>query len=407
MYITDEQLKGLTFQERLNLLTNKQRKYFNKIRTQYGIVQLNGKPGSGKTAILENIARILDLQYIDVRLSTKDETDVGSYPIVVDVKISKDNVIVYDDKESYKTVKSLSYGIPKWAIISNLKPTLIVFEELNRCQLPIRNAILQVILERRIDEFSFNENVYMASTGNLGDADGTDVEEYDTALKNRIIHIKHELPLNEWIDDYANHFIHPSIVSFLKSYPDFYERLPTSNMNDVEDAFPTARSWTMFSKYLLMCGVDKNYTIDEQLKGKYDMESVKQLVLEDCHEYVGSQAQLKFVKYLEDNIRLSIKDLINNYIKKKDLFANITREHINELGIQLIETVDINKLEKKQLSNILEFLDILDEDLLYAFIYKLIDKYNTLDTNCNITIIFKKYKHILHKTTQIYNDSTI
>jgi hypothetical protein len=38
------------------------------------------------------------------------------------------------------------------------------------------------------------------SSGNLGDEDGTDVEEFDSALNNRLIHINHTLDVQEWLD---------------------------------------------------------------------------------------------------------------------------------------------------------------------------------------------------------------
>jgi hypothetical protein len=34
-------------------------------------------------------------------------------------------------------------------------------------------------------------------SGNLGDEDGTDVEEFDSALNNRLIHINHTLDVQE------------------------------------------------------------------------------------------------------------------------------------------------------------------------------------------------------------------
>jgi hypothetical protein len=47
--------------------------------------------------------------------------------------------------------------------------------------------------------FKFNDNVLMMSSGNLGDEDGTDVEEFDSALNNRLIHINHTLDVQEWL----------------------------------------------------------------------------------------------------------------------------------------------------------------------------------------------------------------
>jgi acyl carrier protein phosphodiesterase len=58
------------------------------------------------------------------------------------------------------------------------------------------------------------------SSGNLGDEDGTDVEEFDSALNNRLIHINHTLDVQEWLGDYAEENCHPMITSYIKTHPE-------------------------------------------------------------------------------------------------------------------------------------------------------------------------------------------
>jgi hypothetical protein len=55
-------------------------------------------------------------------------------------------------------------------------------------------------------------------SGNLGDEDGTDVEEFD-ALNNRLIHINHTLDV-QWLGDYAEENCHPMITSYIKTHPE-------------------------------------------------------------------------------------------------------------------------------------------------------------------------------------------
>lgn len=65
-----------------------------------------------------------------------------------------------------------------------------------------------MFLEREIGAFfKFNDNVMMCSSGNLGEEDGTDVEEFDQALNNRLIHIEHTLPYPEWISTQLKMFV--------------------------------------------------------------------------------------------------------------------------------------------------------------------------------------------------------
>ena len=183
--------------EKLSLLTPKERKYFSVMWAKYGVLNITSKPGVAKSAIGKSIAEKMGFRYMDIRLSMVDETDVGLYPNVSEVDVNG------------KMVKCLDFVVPRWAIEANKQPTIIHFEELNRASQQVRNAALQILLERQIGtDFNFNENVLMMSSGNLGDEDGTDVEEFDSALNNRLVHINHTLAVDEWIGDFATENCH-------------------------------------------------------------------------------------------------------------------------------------------------------------------------------------------------------
>ncbi len=130
---------------------------------------------------------------------------------------------------------------PKWAYKANEAPTIIHFEELNRSTLAVRNAALQMLLEREIGAFfKFNSNVMMCASGNLGEEDGTDVEEFDQALNNRLIHIEHTMPYPEWVEQYANDNVCPVIVQFLKTHTEHYYKKPDErNQKNKAYATPT------------------------------------------------------------------------------------------------------------------------------------------------------------------------
>ena len=145
--------------EKFDLLTPKQQLYFRIMYAKSGVLFLTAEPGVAKSAIMRTIAKKLGFQYFDVRLSMVDEIDVGLFPYRKEMEIDLES----DDKEMVKKIISvMSYAIPEWAWESNQKPTIIHFEELNRAPLAVRNAALQILLERSIGtSFKFNNNVFM------------------------------------------------------------------------------------------------------------------------------------------------------------------------------------------------------------------------------------------------------
>src|SRR6056297_26392 len=239
-------------------LTKREKKYVRLMAAKAGVLNLRSAPGKAKSALLKEIADKMNWLFIDLRLAQIDETDVGLYPhkkkltYVVDT-ISGEKV----EKEDF----FLGHVIPEWALYANepqlvdkdYTGTLIVFEELNRAPITVRNAALQLLNERTIgfNGFKFNDNVFMSATGNLGDADGTEVDELDTALRDRLIDVEHDMPFEEWRDTWASKKVnvHPAIIDFIEINRDQYYVEP--NLEKVDDnKTPTPRSWTNLSKMI-------------------------------------------------------------------------------------------------------------------------------------------------------------
>jgi len=333
------------FLTKMNSLTERERLYFQVMWPKAGVLYITSKPGIAKSAISRSIAEKMGFRYMDIRLSMVDETDVGLYPSVSET----------DDNG--KNVKCLDFVVPRWAIEANKQPTIIHFEELNRASLQVRNAALQILLERCIGtEFKFNDTVLMMSSGNLGDEDGTDVEEFDNALNNRLIHYSHTLGSDEWIDNFAKDNIHSTIVSYIKSYPEKLYQAPTENTK----AYATPRSWTFLSEFIC-----KNF-------GKDASPKVFLPVLRAvANSYVGNGAQ-RFLQYCEEMINITINDIINRYDAVAKDLDKYNRDKNSEL-IQSLKEQDIKKFNDKQLDNITKFLKRDGDDELTAYLLHVLD----------------------------------
>jgi hypothetical protein len=330
--------------DKLDQLTTNEKEYLAIMWPKYGVLNITSKPGVAKSAIGLSIANKLGMRYIDIRLSMVDETDVGLYPAVSEIEI--------DDK----SVKCLDFVVPRWAIEANRQPTIIHFEELNRASQQVRNAALQILLERCIGmDFNFNDNVLMMSSGNLGDEDGTDVEEFDAALNNRLIHIDHVLGVDEWLENFAIDKCHSLVVGYIKAHP---EQIYKTSENS--KGYATPRSWTMLSHF-----ITRNF-------GKTaSPRDFLPLLKKVAHGYVGNSA-MKFVQYCEDMLNISIQDVINNYDGIKKDLEKYNRDKNSEL-IQSLKEIDISTLNEKQLTNITKFLDRVGDDEKTAYLLWILD----------------------------------
>lgn len=350
------------------LLTSKQQKYFRMMYGKSGVLFLTAEPGVAKSAIMRTIARKLDFQYFDVRLSMVDEIDVGLFPYRKEMEIDVES----DSKEMVKKIISvMSYAIPEWAWESNQKPTIIHFEELNRAPLAVRNAALQILLERAIGtSFKFNENVYMVASGNLGEMDGTDIEEFDRALNNRLIHYEHTLTLPEWIEDFANENIHPSIINFLKSAEEHFLHSYDEKKSKLQKAYATPRSWTFLSDYIV-----ENYGMDASI-GDFISD-----VRDIGSSFIGVGANSKFIRFLDESMRFGIKDLLERYSEIKDQLEEFNRDKKSEL-LSSLKQMNIANLKDYQKENVKQFILSLSEDEAVSYILKILDdEYKYMKTN--------------------------
>tara|TARA_R110000772_G_scaffold12063_4_gene37227 strand:+ start:1023 stop:2423 length:1401 start_codon:yes stop_codon:yes gene_type:complete len=418
-------VQHLDFIARLKTLTAKELVYFSVMRSQYGVLFIKSKPGVAKSAIAKSIAFKLGLQYVDIRLSMADETDM-QFPNLTFDKELKCHVI--------------EHAIPEWAAMANEIPTLIHFEELNRAPLAVRNAALQILLERGIGpKFKFNKNVFMMSSGNLGAEDGTDVEEFDNALNNRLIHLMHDLTIEEWFDWGKANILHPDITSFIEYYPDYFYKAPNEN----SQTYASPRSWHMLSEFIIKnygggpridpstvvmgkgketglptvmeqdvyrhpvykVGADGEFLLDEEdnkivdttkvgppihwfdgFKTKHNMNYVKDgldrnwgdmadysgAVANIAHGMIGDVAGMQFIKFLEERTRIALKDIINNYTKCKIELVKFNRDKYSELLTEA-RSAEINKWTPKEIDNFGGFLEDCGADERVGFLLYIID----------------------------------
>ena len=409
----------------LSALNAKELTYFRQMLPKSGVLFLTSAPGLAKSAIIRSIAKKIkkleivkklngevdvdksgkviakEMFYIDLRLAMLDETDVGLFPDKKELKVTENG------EEILKAF--LDHIVPKWAYLSNNPPakkdkndklpycgTIIHFEELNRAPLAVRNAALQILLERCIGfEFEFNSNVFMVSTGNLGEEDGTDVEEFDAALNGRLIHMEHTLTLEEWINFYANEHINNIIVRFLTAHPDLYY-IGKKFRNEKDKSYASPRTWTFLSDY-----ITENYGFNcSPQMWVMDIANIG-------HSYIGSACNTKFMRYVRDVLKISIKDIINKYPQLQAEGVQFTRDKKSEL-LGDLRTQDFTKFEPEQIENVKLFMLDLSEDEISAFLTKLIDEdYDyeedeSLDEKKNNFILsflrdkrFKKYNKVM------------
>lgn len=317
----------------ISRLNKKERDIWFLLEARAGVVFLKGKAGVSKSATAASIARKVyvdgqPLRFLDIRLSQKDETYFG-FPA---------------RKEVGQNFQVMTYALPEWFMRLQEAPTLLNFEELNRCTNDVRNAALEILNERTLHGHKVPTHTFMISTGNLGvDEDGCVVEDFDNALISRLIVVNFDLKLEEWIENFADpekypeNNIHFLMVYFLRQNK---EHFYFYNKAQEGATITNARSLTNFSQY---AGNDISFSEFQELNKK------------SGHEYYAKETQAAMDQWLNNAKDLSV-DRVKNGTLVYPLFS---QSQLQKMAMELKRELSSLKssLNPKQLQNVEDFIE--------------------------------------------------
>ena len=263
-----------------------------------------GLPGIGKSAgiaqlVEEENKRLMEItpkedlfynrngelvafDFIDIRLSLKDATDISGLPTF------------YTDKDGKKRTE--------WALPDEF-PTdpkwkgIIFLDEFNLAQPLVMNACYQLVEDRRIGTYKLPDGAIIVAAGNDNDCKAFNTELPD-AMKDRFTHIKIGIDFETWMLWAVKNNINPNIITFLKNQkPElFYDKQALENG---ETVFATPRSWEVVSQILELTNEVSENTIKNHINGR-----------------IGIEAGTIFWNFLQKAKKLpDFEDIINHKIK--------------------------------------------------------------------------------------------
>jgi len=192
-------------------------------------VFLWGPPGIGKSSIVAQIAKERGIEYIDLRLSLLDPTDLRGIPFFN----AEDNSAV-------------------WAPASFLpddthQEGILFLDELNTAAPMVQASAYQLILDRKIGEYTLPDGWSIVAAGNR-ESDRGVVFRMASPLANRFVHLEMEVSVSDWMEWAKAKGIEQTIIAFISYRPD---ALFAFNTKDDSKAFATPRTWEYVNEILL------------------------------------------------------------------------------------------------------------------------------------------------------------
>lgn len=269
-------------------------------KIQDSVPYLVGKPGVGKSDMVKLLCKNLGLKLIDCRLSLIDSVEIRGIPRVFE----EEGVCKWYPPE-FIPFK----GIKKFNTDEYKKGGILFLDEMNRAKPDVLQAIFQLVRDRKVGDFELLDNWYIIAAGNLGQEDFTDVVEFDSALKDRLVFIEVEENIEEWTDWAKKENVYWPIISYLNAHP---QNLHTLTENKEDKKFITPRTWVRLSNI-----------IKNRPKEMSEIE-----VIESIGRCVINGLYPSFRDYVEKLNHLSVKDVLEKYNENKFKLKNLTRDAI-------------------------------------------------------------------------------
>jgi len=235
---------------------------------------IEGVHGTGKSAIVAEVAAELGYRLADLRLGQQEVADLIGMPIVKD--------------------GHTCWAPPSWWPKEGEK-VIIFLDELNRGTQDVKQAIFQLVRDFKLHTHVLPPECIVISAINP-ETEGYDVSPLDIALQDRFWKTIFEPTVAEWLEWAEKSGVCDSVREFIKADSIYLD--PNKG-----EASPTRRGWERLSNALKLIGLDK--TIE---KKDYD------LLIDTIIGNVGEAAGLSFKKFLINKYKpLDVKTLAEDY----------------------------------------------------------------------------------------------
>ena len=269
-----------------------------------------GSPGIGKSSIIKQIATDKNLEFVDLRLSLLDPTDLKGIP--------------FFDQENNEAVWATPNFLPK----NPDSKGILFLDEINTAPPSVQASAYQLVLDRKVGDYELPSGWSIVAAGNH-ESDRGVVYRMPPPLANRFVHLSMDVSFEDWKEWAYGVGIDSSIIAFLNyDNTKLFDFDPSKN----QKSFPTPRSWEYVHK-VLASGIEPVLLID---------------IISGA---VGSESAIAFMSFRKVMNRLpDIEKLLNS--------EEVEVEHDSQVLFALIAGIITNikqNSSKEKIDNALKF----------------------------------------------------
>lgn len=306
------------------------------------VLCLEGQQGIGKTQAIQQVAKDNGWDYKALYGAQAQVEDLMGIP--------------QKNEETGETVFAKPVFLP------SKEKTIFVLEEINRAQLDVQQAVLQLLTDKKIGPHELPKNtLIIISINPAGDNNIYNVDELDPVFINRICTINIEADKDDWVRYAINNNFNDKIINFINNDEKWLSVKPT--VDKTGKALPSPRTWELASKILKM--VEKNNNLESSL-------------IDILSGVVGRTAATTFISRMDRPIPVKGEEIVKNYddsIKSRLNNQNASELYFTRLDLISYLNKNISNINKNEIENILKALTDINENKSMEFISSFISEY--------------------------------
>lgn len=229
---------------------------------------MKGSPAIGKSSIVHNVAKELNMEVIDLRLTQLQPYDLNGLPTV---NKNDHTTATYAPMDIFPLEHTpLPEGKQGW---------LLFLDEFNSADKYTAAAAYKLLLDRMVGQYKLHPNVRIVCAGNKM-TDGAITHNLGTAIQSRVTHLELQLIEKDWLNWLDTQNWHTMVSSFLHFRPTLI-----NNFDPKKEVitYASPRTWELLSKQLNV--------------GLLSLQ--KETYLPIIAGIIGERAAVDFISYVE------------------------------------------------------------------------------------------------------------
>ncbi|MCD8335969.1 MAG: MoxR family ATPase [Lachnospiraceae bacterium] len=220
---------------------------------------LIGPPGIGKTAVMEQAARICQVGFVSYTMTHHTRQSALGLPYIEHRSFGGEEYAVTE-----YTMSEIIASVYRCMEETGVHNGLLFLDEINCVSETLAPAILQFLQNKTFGSHRLPDGWILAAAGNPPEYNKS-VHEFDIATLDRLKYISVEADYSAWRSYAIGEAIHGAILAYLDTHPDQFYLLKQTYASR---AFATARGWEDLS-CMLKEYEELNYPVEAELIIQY------------------------------------------------------------------------------------------------------------------------------------------